>query len=80
MACARPVIGSRSGGIVDQIIDGETGFLVQPGDVGALRDAMQCLVDNAPLRQQMGAAALKRLEDFQASSVVERIEKVYESL
>ena len=36
-ACGTPSIGSRSGGIPDSIADGETGLLVEPGDVRAFR-------------------------------------------
>ena len=80
MACGRPVIGSRIGGIVDQIIDGETGLLVPPGDEQALCKAMQRLVDDPDLRERMGAAARVRVIEFQASAVVRKIEKVYQSL
>jgi glycosyltransferase involved in cell wall biosynthesis len=80
MSCGRSVIGSSTGGIVDQITDGETGFLVPPGDMQALRKAMQCLVDDPQLREQMGAAARERVVDFQASAVVGRIESIYQSL
>lgn len=80
MASGRPVIGSRTGGIQDQIVDGETGFLVQPGDVLGLRKAMQCLVDAPDLRARMGAAAREHVVRFQANAVVSEIERVYRSL
>jgi len=80
MACQKPVIGSRIGGITDQIIDGETGFLIPPGDVNALRNAMQRLIDDPALRSKMGAAAKVKVADFQARRVLDRIEKVYEQL
>jgi glycosyltransferase involved in cell wall biosynthesis len=80
MACGRAVIGSRTGGIVDQVSEGETGLLVPPGDMQALRKAMQCLADDPGLRERMGAAARKRVVEFQANVVVSKIEKVYQSL
>jgi len=80
MACQRPVIGSRIGGITDQVVDGETGFLVTPGDETALRDAMQRLIDEPDLRRHMGVTAKERAQTFQASAVVGQIEKVYQSL
>jgi glycosyltransferase involved in cell wall biosynthesis len=80
MACGRPVIGSRTGGIVEQISNGNTGLLVEPGNVQALRKAMQCLVDDPDLRERMGAAARERVVEFQASTVVSKIERIYRSL
>lgn len=40
MAHGLPVIATRSGGLPDKVIDGDTGFLVPPGDVGALADSL----------------------------------------
>jgi glycosyltransferase involved in cell wall biosynthesis len=80
MACGRAVIGSRIGGIVDQIIDEETGYLVPPGDPQALCSAMQRLVDDPDLCSQMGTAARAKVVEFQARTVVHKIEKVYQSL
>ena len=60
MACARPVIASRVGGIPDLVQDGETGLLTAPGDIQALTKAMLRLAGDAALRQQMGLAARKR--------------------
>lgn len=80
MVCGRAVIGSRIGGIVDQIVDGETGLLVPPGDAQALCRAMQRLIDDPGLRERMGAAARVRVKDFQAAAVVQRIERAYQSL
>jgi glycosyltransferase involved in cell wall biosynthesis len=80
MACGRAVIGSRTGGIVDQIIDGETGLLVPLGDQQALCTAMQRLADDPDLRERLGAAASIRVVEFQADTVVSKIEEVYQSL
>ncbi len=77
MASGRPVIGSRIGGIPDQIIDGETGLLVPPGDVLALREGMVRLIADAPLRMRMGQAAKMRVREFQSSVIVSKIEAIY---
>ena len=77
MACSRAVIGSRIGGIVDQIVDGETGYLVPPGDVEALREAMARLIANPGLRKRLGTTGRERVRAFQAGAVVGRIEEVY---
>jgi glycosyltransferase involved in cell wall biosynthesis len=77
MAMGRPVIASRIGGLCDIVVDGETGFLVPPGDPLALQKAMQCLLDDPVRREHMGAMAKQRVVQFQAKTVVPRIEQVY---
>jgi glycosyltransferase involved in cell wall biosynthesis len=57
MACALPVIATRVGGIVDQVVPGRTGYLVSEGDVTGMSESMQRLASDAPLRRQMGNAA-----------------------
>ncbi|MDQ2715666.1 MAG: glycosyltransferase family 4 protein [Chloroflexota bacterium] len=80
MAMGRPVIASRIGGLADIISDGQTGFLVTPGDPRALRAAIQCLLDDPARREHMGYLAKQRVAQFQARTVVPRIEQVYEEV
>lgn len=80
MACGKAVVGTLTGGIVDQIEDGETGFLVPPGDPVALRGAMARLVAEPELRDRMGIAGERRSSAFKAHAVVSQVEKIYESL
>ncbi|MDR3687318.1 MAG: glycosyltransferase family 4 protein [Coriobacteriia bacterium] len=81
MAAAKPVVGSALGGLLDQIVDGDTGMLVPAGDALALAQAMSRLAADAPLRKQMGAAARSRFEaEFQAGVVIDRIEAIYQRL
>ncbi|MGX1788310.1 glycosyltransferase family 4 protein [Bosea sp. NPDC055332] len=52
-----PVIGTRIGGIPELVADGETGLLVEPGDVGMLAEALVALASLAPTaRAKLGAA------------------------
>lgn len=60
MAHGRPVVASAVGGLLDLVVDGETGLLVPPGDVPALGSALRRLVDDADLRHRLGAAARAR--------------------
>ena len=55
MVSGRPVIASRIGGLADIVVDGATGMLVPPGDVGALRDAIQYLLDHPDVRERISA-------------------------
>jgi glycosyltransferase involved in cell wall biosynthesis len=77
MAMGRPVVASRIGGLSDLVIDGETGLLVAPGSPQELRKAIQCLLDDPVQREHMGKMAKQRVVEFQAKSVVSRIEQVY---
>lgn len=80
MATGRPVIASRIGALIDVIADGETGFLVPPGDPLALRQAIERLLTDEALRHRMGQAAKRRAARFQASTVVPSIEHLYSAL
>jgi trehalose synthase len=57
----RPVIGSRVGGIAEQIVDGECGFLVDPRDPRALAQAVLRLLGDRDLAARFGAAAHERV-------------------
>jgi glycosyltransferase involved in cell wall biosynthesis len=81
MAHGRPVVASAVGGLVDLVVDEETGLLVPPGDVGALRDALQRLLDDEELRRRLGAAARKRVrEHFSWQRTTDRTVAVYDDV
>jgi glycosyltransferase involved in cell wall biosynthesis len=77
MAMGRPVVASRIGGLPDIVVDGETGFLITPGDYRALREAVQRLLSDQALRERMGAVAKQKVVQFQAKTVVPRFEEIY---
>lgn len=59
MASGLAVVATPVGAVEDIVIDGETGLLVQPGDVDGLTEALTRLVADPALRQRLGAAAQK---------------------
>ena len=63
MAHGRPVVASAVGGLRDLVVDGETGLLVPPGDVAALRNALERLLGDAELRRRLGDAARARARE-----------------
>ncbi|MDP9404115.1 MAG: glycosyltransferase family 4 protein [Actinomycetota bacterium] len=75
--CGTPVIGARSGGIPEQIVDGVTGLIVEPGDVAGLAGAIDALLAAPEQRKAMGAAGLAHARKFEVSSVVEDVESVF---
>jgi glycosyltransferase involved in cell wall biosynthesis len=62
MAHGRPVVASAVGGLRDLVVDGETGLLIPPRDVTALREALERLLADAALRGRLGAAARERVQ------------------
>ena len=56
MAASRPVIATRVGAIPKVIRDGETGLLVEPGDVDGLRNALSRLLTDSDLCRRLGSA------------------------
>jgi glycosyltransferase involved in cell wall biosynthesis len=74
---ARAVIAFRSRGIADYIVDGVTGILVEPGNVSALRDAIQYLLANPRVAKRMGQNARQRIvENFSLENYVGSIADV----
>lgn len=63
MACGKPVIGTWSGGIPEQIEDGVTGLLVPKGDTEALARGIERLADDPELRARLGCAARRCAEE-----------------
>jgi glycosyltransferase involved in cell wall biosynthesis len=65
MACARPVITTRTGGILDAVTDGVEAVLIAPNDANALMEAIRALLDDPARRIALGQAARRRaLTDF----------------
>ena len=60
MAHGRPVVASDLGGLRDLVVEGETGYLVRPRDVPALRGALALLLADRDLRRRLGEAGRRR--------------------
>ena len=63
-ACATPVVASDAPGLRESVRDGETGFLVPHGDVGALAEAMRRIAGDRALVDRLGAAGRRFAESF----------------
>ncbi len=72
MACGLPVVATRHGGIPEEVVDGESGLLVDEQDAGGLADAIARLACDRALRDAMGAAARERARSLFSLPVVRR--------
>ncbi|MDB5104242.1 MAG: glycosyl transferase group 1 [Fibrobacteres bacterium] len=61
-ACGTPSLGGNSGGVPDAVIDGKTGFLVDPEDPRAIADRILQLMDDRDLLRRLGEAAKAHAE------------------
>lgn len=81
MALGLPVVVTRTGGSPELIVDGECGYVVEPGDPRALATALQRLADDPDRARQMGANAAERLAThFGVAQGVEAHARLYAEL
>jgi glycosyltransferase involved in cell wall biosynthesis len=62
MAAGAPVVGSRTGGIAETLVDGETGLHFEAGNAGQLAEALKRLLLSPELRRSLGEGGRKRAE------------------
>jgi glycogen synthase len=78
MACGTPVVASRVGGIPEVVVDGETGWLVPPGDPAALAEALRVSLADPTRARRMGEAGRRRVEaHFSWDRIAEHTLAVY---
>jgi glycosyltransferase involved in cell wall biosynthesis len=81
LAFGKPVIASCVGGLAEIIKDGIHGFLVKPGDVESLAQALTCILADDELRMRM-ASAVQRLanEELSWDTVAKQTIQLYEMI
>lgn len=78
MACGLPVVSTSVGAIAEAVIDGETGFIIEPKHVEQLTEKLNLLISDEELRLQMGNASLKRATDlFSMDNMLEKMEFIF---
>ncbi len=79
MACGKPVVASKFGGIRDVISSGESGLLIDPSNVREFADAMTTLLRDRQLANRMGQMACKTIQrQFCWEAIAERHIAFYE--
>lgn len=78
MACGKPVVAAKVGGIPDIMIDGVTGILIPSDDVPALSGALVRLLTDAKEAEEMGRAGRERVESvFQLNTMLFKTFSLY---
>jgi len=81
MASAKPVIGTRIAGILDQVRDGWNGYVVEPANAPQLAEKIKYLINRPEERERMGLNGRKLAEEeFDWSQVSDKILHVYQIL
>jgi glycosyltransferase involved in cell wall biosynthesis len=78
MGMGKPVVATALGGALDQVVDGQTGYLVPPANPSALAEKLLKLIEDPLLQARMGAAGAERLRtDFSLQGMMKEIEAIY---
>ena len=81
MAAGRPVVATNVGGAPEVIVEGETGYLVSPGDDATMAARIISLLQDAERAKQFGAAGKLLVErNFSCESQLTRTEELYNRL
>ena len=80
-ACGIPTVGTNVYGLSDAIVNGKTGLLVEPRSAVELENAMQKLIENKKLRENMGKKAqIRASELFSQDYVTDQVVMLYRGL
>ena len=81
LALAKPVVTTNVPGAADLVIDGETGFVVRPGDINSIAEKIISLLDNPDYAGRMGNAAKEKTRElYDIEKTVDKVKAIYESL
>ncbi|MBI4374895.1 MAG: glycosyltransferase family 4 protein [Elusimicrobia bacterium] len=79
MACGKPVVASRCGGLSEIVRHGYNGLLAQPKDLGSLVEVLDRLLRDDELRRQLGQNALRTAGNFDWRFTASGYHEVYAS-
>lgn len=81
MAAGRPVVATNTGGVEELIVEGKTGFMVAPHDIGQMSEKLIALLKDENLRRIIGQNARSSLDShFRLEKMAKDNQDLYEDL
>lgn len=80
MAAGVPLVSSNVHGILDYVIDGKTGYAIDPNDVDSYAAAIQKLADDPALRDSMRENCIKAVAPFEISNALRVMWDIYKEI
>lgn len=81
MSLGKPIVATKTGGLPEQVVNSETGFLVDRNDLDGFVESIKRLHNDPTLMRSFGTKALERhREHFGIASMAERVENAYKEL
>ncbi|MHB1987593.1 MAG: glycosyltransferase [Acidimicrobiales bacterium] len=79
-ACGVPVVAAGVGGLTTLVVNGETGYLVEPGDAGGFAERVGEIVADDTLQARLGQAAAEMAADYTWATAAAALSKLYGEL
>jgi len=81
MRAALPVVATDTGGVCEEVMDGENGFLVAPANIATLAEKLSVLIKSPELRLKMGDSSRQRfLRNYEWNHMLDQTEALYAGL
>lgn len=78
MACGVPAVGTDIGGIPEVIVDGDTGYICEVGDIEGITEKVLSLFDNPGLHEKMAKRSVERVRKmFHSRRILDQYERIY---
>lgn len=79
MLAKKPVVASNHGGVIEIVVNNETGYLIEPSNEGDFADALLKLINNADLRKKFGEKGYERaMAEFSPEKYIANISSILE--
>ena len=80
MAHSLPIVGFRSNGGVEELVDDNNGILVRQGDVSSLAEALRVMIKNPQKQEMMGNASYKKSLKFAPQTIIDKWIKLLKNI